>query len=357
MSDSSGSTTVGLLIAFPAFGFFVFIAFVVGIAAALGGAESPECAAQQSTQLSREVPAKLGPIFRAAAAKYRLGPKGPAMLASINFNETTFGTNTENTTGSGAMGWMMFMPATWTAYGVDANADGNRDPFDPEDAIHAAARYLRASGAPRNWHDAIFAYNHAEWYVERILRDFRRFNRPGGGGKLAADPCGVGGEPMLRRAMRLTRPLAFKPLPAGLWIGAGQPQGVDARIWHNVVWLLEAHDLRVTAARESGHKTHGDGTAIDVVPVAGRPWSATAEKAARALGWRSSCGASGTAPACPLAPAIQFVAYNGYPSHGDPGHAGANAHLHVSWKSSRYGCPGLCEPRSWVMAFPAVGGS
>jgi hypothetical protein len=72
------------------------------------------------------------------------------------------------------------------------------------------------------------------------------------------------------------------------------------------------------------------------------------------LGWIPSCGASGTAPVCPLVPAIQFVGYNGYSGHGDPAHAGENAHLHVSWKSSEYGCPGLCEPREWVEVFPWV---
>ena len=54
------------------------------------------------------------------------------------------------------------------AYGVDANGDGRRDPADPAHAIHAAARYLRASGAPGDWYRAIFAYNHADWYVQEV---------------------------------------------------------------------------------------------------------------------------------------------------------------------------------------------
>ena len=39
------------------------------------------------------------------------------------------------------------MPATWKAYGVDANNDGRKDPYNPVDAICAAANYLEASGA------------------------------------------------------------------------------------------------------------------------------------------------------------------------------------------------------------------
>jgi hypothetical protein len=33
--------------------------------------------------------------------------------------------------------------------------------------------------------------------------------------------------------------------------------------------LLRCNNVRVTAARETGHHTHGDGTAVDFVPAAG----------------------------------------------------------------------------------------
>jgi hypothetical protein len=251
---------------------------------------------------------------------------------------------------------MQVLPASGAAYGVDANGDGVRDPDDPWDAIFAAARLLRASGAPGSWHDALFSYNHAEWYVEKVERAAERFGGAGGSpvpsGAIcaAAVPAGAA----LDRSLRLFSPRAFKPLPQRLWVGSGSPQAVDARIWPDAVWLLEGFELRVTAAREPGHRTHGDGTALDVVPAPGRNWDGTARRAALALGWRPGCAASGAAPSCPLVPAIQFVAYNGYPGHGDPAHAGSNAHLHVSWKSSDYGCPGLCPPRRWVEVFPWI---
>ena len=38
------------------------------------------------------------------------------------------------------------MPSTWERWGVDANGDGLADPWNAEDAITAAARYLAASG-------------------------------------------------------------------------------------------------------------------------------------------------------------------------------------------------------------------
>ena len=67
------------------------------------------------------------------------------------------------------MGWMQFIPSTWESYGVDANGDGVKDPYNPEDAIYAAASYLSAAGMPADTYDAIYAYNHADWYVAEVL--------------------------------------------------------------------------------------------------------------------------------------------------------------------------------------------
>jgi hypothetical protein len=61
------------------------------------------------------------------------------------------------------------MPATWKMYGVDANQDGVKDPFNPVDAIFAAARYLKAAGGETDLRKAVFAYNHADWYVDSVL--------------------------------------------------------------------------------------------------------------------------------------------------------------------------------------------
>ena len=90
------------------------------------------------------------------------------ILAAINEIETDFGRNVA-VSSAGATGWMQFMPATWKAYGVDADRNGKKDPNNPRDAIFAAARYLQASGAPKHMRRAIFAYNHAGWYVDSVL--------------------------------------------------------------------------------------------------------------------------------------------------------------------------------------------
>ncbi len=64
---------------------------------------------------------------------------------------------------------MQFLPSTWRSWGVDANGDGIADPYNPVDAIFTAARYLQAAGAAKNLPRAIFAYNHAGWYVQSVL--------------------------------------------------------------------------------------------------------------------------------------------------------------------------------------------
>jgi transglycosylase-like protein with SLT domain len=114
------------------------------------------------------VPPVLIPIYQRAANAYQLGPQGAAILAGINAIETAFGTNL-NVSSAGAIGWMQFIPSSWEAYGVDANGDGVADPYNPEDAIFAAANYLKAAGMPEDTYGAIYAYNHADWYVADVL--------------------------------------------------------------------------------------------------------------------------------------------------------------------------------------------
>ena len=111
------------------------------------------------------IPPFLLPIYQAAGIQYGVRWE---VLAAINEIETDYGRNL-NVSSAGALGWMQFMPATWAMYGVDANGDGEKDPFNPVDGIFAAARYLRAAGADKDLYRAIFAYNHADWYVESVL--------------------------------------------------------------------------------------------------------------------------------------------------------------------------------------------
>ena len=94
-------------------------------------------------------------------------------------------------------------------------------------------------------------------------------------------------------------------------MAGGRPaEPMDARIYDDVLWVLRQYGLRVSAARETGHHTHGDGTAVDLVPAVGvtqGDWDVSAGRLATDLGWIPSCGSSGARPACPLKPAIQWI--------------------------------------------------
>lgn len=90
------------------------------------------------------------------------------VLAAITKIESNFGRNM-GPSSAGAIGWMQFMPATWELWGMDASGDGAADPWNPEDAVYSAARYLAAAGAQTDLARAVFAYNHADWYVRDVL--------------------------------------------------------------------------------------------------------------------------------------------------------------------------------------------
>ncbi len=111
------------------------------------------------------IPPFLLPIYQAAGIQYGVRWE---VLAAINEIETDYGRNL-NVSSAGAMGWMQFIPSSWKQFGVDANGDSKKDPYNPVDAIFAAARYLKAAGADQDLRKAIFAYNHADWYVESVL--------------------------------------------------------------------------------------------------------------------------------------------------------------------------------------------
>jgi murein DD-endopeptidase MepM/ murein hydrolase activator NlpD len=100
------------------------------------------------------------------------------VLAAINKIESNFGQNM-GPSSAGAVGWMQFMPSTWLRWGLDADADGIADPWNASDAIFAAGRYLAAAGGQTDISRAVFAYNHADWYVREVL-DLARVYGQGG---------------------------------------------------------------------------------------------------------------------------------------------------------------------------------
>ncbi|MEU8144364.1 lytic transglycosylase domain-containing protein [Nonomuraea sp. NPDC048901] len=92
------------------------------------------------------------------------------VLAAIMLVETKFG-RVRSASSTGAQGPMQFMPGTWRQYGLGGNVQ------DAHDAVLAAANYLKASGAPRDYRRAVFAYNHDARYVDAVLAHARQIKR------------------------------------------------------------------------------------------------------------------------------------------------------------------------------------
>jgi hypothetical protein len=118
--------------------------------------------------VTADSPTDLRTLYMRGAATCPGLPWG--VLAGIGQVETDHG-RVKAISSAGAAGPMQFLPSTWATYGVDGDGDGKADIFDQADAIYSAARYLCASGGgqPDTLYDAIYAYNHSDYYVRTVL--------------------------------------------------------------------------------------------------------------------------------------------------------------------------------------------
>ncbi len=137
----------------------------------------------------RDIPPLYLRLYRQAAQRYGVDW---AILAGIGKVECDHGrapapscTREGAVNSAGAGGPMQFIASTWATYGVDAEGDGPPDRWNPADAIYAAARFLRASGAPRDYRQAIFAYNHAQSYVDEVESWADKYSADGVGSAIA----------------------------------------------------------------------------------------------------------------------------------------------------------------------------
>ncbi len=172
------SGRVGLLVALALAALLAAVVAVAGLAGANSATFEPGVSeaggenANPSALARHEIPGEYLRLYMQAAERYGLDW---AVLAGIGKVECDHGRDTDpscTTEGSvnsaGAGGPMQFIASTWALYAVDGDGDGVRDRWDAADAIFAAARYLAASGAPQDYRKAIFAYNHAGWYVAEV---------------------------------------------------------------------------------------------------------------------------------------------------------------------------------------------
>ena len=123
-----------------------------------------------ATNIPAGAPANYLNLFKASAAKYCPGMSW-TVLAAIGQIESGDGAN-NGPSSAGALGPMQFMPGTWAEWGINGfGPPGAPDIMNPLDAVPSAARMLCAAGAgnPATLSRAIFAYNHADWYVAEVL--------------------------------------------------------------------------------------------------------------------------------------------------------------------------------------------
>lgn len=169
---------------------------------------------QIQEQFDLAIPIEYIPIYVAAEEKYGVPW---TLLAAHHRVETRFSTMKTLVSPVGAEGHLQFMPCTFVGwqhpsckglgqgdipdkdktnpaiikkyggYGVDANGDGVADPFDIEDAVFSAAKFLSIAGVKDGqFKKAIYQYNHSDEYVQDILHFYNQYKDYGDQLKLIA---------------------------------------------------------------------------------------------------------------------------------------------------------------------------
>jgi hypothetical protein len=182
----------------------------------VGGSADPRSAGP-SALARQEIPPQALRLYWEAAQRYGLDW---AILAGIGKVECDHGRDPGPScaregvvNAAGAGGPMQFIASTWSRYGVDGDGDGRADRWDQADAIFAAANYLARSGAPRDYRGAIFAYNHAGWYVTDVQAWAARYRGSALSQTASVEPLAGDGAPGAGPDMRLrdetTTPVRF----------------------------------------------------------------------------------------------------------------------------------------------------
>jgi hypothetical protein len=240
-----------------------------------GGAQAE---AGASDAARNQVPAPMLDLYRQAATT--CPGLSWTVLAGVGDIETRHGRNTA-VSSAGAMGPMQFMPATWVQYGVDASGDGRTDIQDPADAVYSTARMLCANGAtqPGGLRGALWAYNHASWYVDMVLAasDLYALSE--------AAPAGP------EAAALLTAPNLVLTDQARGDVEAGR---VDDRLLRLLADVTQGHSVSVSVF-QSGHSPFVEGTtrfsyhlfgrAMDIYAVDGEAVSPTSDAARGMVEW------------------------------------------------------------------------
>jgi transglycosylase-like protein with SLT domain len=238
-----------------------------------------------------DIPAAYLQLYEAAGARYRVAWE---LLAAIGKVECDHGRDPDPSCWhdgavnyAGAGGPMQFLASTWARYGVDANGDHRADRWNPADAIFAAARYLRANGAPGDLQRAIYAYNHSSAYVQQVLALMQRYRQEAA----STPPIGaisVGDPARLARAVLADPRIGLRPQAVGD-IRSGR---IDPRLLATLLALSQRFQLAGVGPFITGHSlyvagttrisNHAGGRAVDIGSVDGQ-LVASSSGAARAL--------------------------------------------------------------------------
>lgn len=280
------------LAAVGAIGVVVLLLALAGLAA-IAGATSEQSSALSgasctTTPGKKSPPARFVPIYSEAAEKFHLGPRGPGILAAINYVESDFGRSTlpgvhSGSNFAGAAGPMQFLyPSSWEMFGVDGDGDHVKDVYNPADAIFSAANLLKASGAPKDWYGAVFSYNHADWYVRKVERiagsfgEVRCAARASGRWDLSLPGSALG--QINWRNLTLSNALEREDIETG---------ALDRRIMALLALITQEHRITITALRSDHDKytaggsvsNHYYGRAMDIAVVDGVSCTDTAPSA------------------------------------------------------------------------------
>ena len=258
-----------------------------------------------SKEALADIPGNYLKLYREAGEKYGIDW---AILAGIGSIETDHGRldapgvkSGQNSHGCCA-GPMQFHNdygsggGTWGQYGVDGNNDGKKDIYDPRDAIPSAGNYMRASGGQDNVDKAIFAYNHAGWYVADVKARAEKYRGAAkgrdldslddGGGTEDSDPAaaggckGGGGGDLATGSANAEELLKNKNVEFGdaqmeADLRAGR---IDPRVIATLDALSKDHTLYVSSMLRPGDfdSNHSKGAAADIAMVDGESCTNTA---------------------------------------------------------------------------------
>lgn len=261
-----------------------------------GSGERVELSGELGEIGKKEIPEEYIEIYKKASEKY--GLEEWLILPAIHRVETEFGNNLA-VSYAGAVGHFQFMPCTWqgwgsptcgglgrgnidkeklkdkdlikkyNGYGVDANNDGKADPWDIEDAVYSAAKYIKENkknGGRYNdpLKNAVFMYNHADFYVNDVMGYYetysngysaKKIDENGGKGK------GKVGYPLVG-TIQITSEFGLRDLE-----GDGNEEehnGIDFACSNGVTPIVSAGKGEVVFAEPNEHATGGYGKTVIV---------------------------------------------------------------------------------------------